>query len=74
MEGKDKGECQGRGKDGDQKRKDGVSMGDEGLDRCWAGGQKKEGKGQRRSRGGLENQKWENQGDFKGGYHPTSHT
>lgn len=46
MEGKEKGECQGRGKDGDQKWKDGVSMGDEGLDRCWAGGQKKEGKGQ----------------------------
>lgn len=26
MEGKDKGDCQGRGEDGDQKRKDGVSV------------------------------------------------
>lgn len=47
MEGKDKGDCQGRGEDGDQKRKDGVSVWEmrDYID-VEDGGQKKESKGQ----------------------------
>lgn len=31
-------------------------------------------KGRRKARGGLEDQRWENQRGGKGGHHPTSHT
>lgn len=41
-----------------------VGMGDDGLERCWAWGARRQRvKGERRARGGLEDQKWESRGD-----------